>query len=232
MSEPERLEINWTNSAGAALGAVSAAVVLSSLGTAGTLIGAAMGSLCITIGGAIYAHSLRMTKRRVAAARTLAARRQARARDRGSAAATGQPAVVPEPATVETSPEREALEGESRLEMLRGLPWKQIALASASLFAITMAAILVFELSLGRPVSALTGGTDSSGGTSVPGLGGGRSDSRDPGPEEQERQDEAPEEEPPAVQQEDPAEPEQDPTPQEESTPAEPTPLPLESTSP
>ncbi len=58
----------------AALGAVSAAVVLSTLGAAGTLIGAALGSLCISIGGAVYTHSTKVTKDRVVAAKAATAR--------------------------------------------------------------------------------------------------------------------------------------------------------------
>ncbi len=49
VSAQNRLQINWVNSAGGALGAVSSAVLLSSLGAAGTLVGAALGSLCITV---------------------------------------------------------------------------------------------------------------------------------------------------------------------------------------
>ncbi len=239
MTESERLEINWTNSAGAALGAVSAAVVLSTLGTAGTLLGAALGSLCITIGGAVYAHSLRMTKRRVAAAREVAGRRQARARDRaGSAdsAGSGQPASEPGTDTLRTAQEREALEGESRLQMLRGLPWKRIALVSVALFAVTVAIILVFELSVGRPVSAFTGGSDGDSGTSVPGVGGGDPGKSEPG-DQQDPQDDAPaegESEAPVEEESDPAAPPEEAptTPEETTTTAEPTPLPPQTTAP
>ncbi|MGB6003925.1 MAG: hypothetical protein WBG36_04805, partial [Ornithinimicrobium sp.] len=67
-TEKQRLEINWTNSAGSALGAVSAAVLLSTLGVVGTLLGAALGSLCITVGGALYTHSMNVTKQKAGAA--------------------------------------------------------------------------------------------------------------------------------------------------------------------
>ncbi len=44
---------------------MSSAVVLCSLGAAGTLVGAALGSVCIAVGGAVYSHYLSMTKDRV-----------------------------------------------------------------------------------------------------------------------------------------------------------------------
>lgn len=217
MTEPERLEINWANAVGGALAAVSAAVLLSTMGTAGTLVGAALGSLCITIGGAVYSHSLRVTQRRVAAARALAARRQGPGRvgrDRD------EPAEVAG-ARTETL-EREAAR-EPWSQTLRGLPWKRIGLVSAALFAVTVVAILLFELSIGRPVSSLTGGTDSESGTLVPGVGGGGG-SGDQQPGEQSEPEQAPDrrvELPEEGVPEPPAQEEQE----EEPAPAEPTPL-------
>lgn len=224
MTEPERLEINWVNAVGGALAAVSAAVVLSTLGTAGTLVGAALGSLCITVGGAVYSHSLRVTHRRVAAARALAARRQ------GGRAVPG----AEEPTAVAGAPtstlEREAA-GEPWSQALRRLPWKQIGLVSAALFVVTVVTIMLFELSIGRPVSSLTGGTDSESGTLVPGVGrdGGESGG---GPGQQEAPDprvELPEEgvpEPPDQEEQ----PDEEPAPVEVSPTAEPTPSPTATT--
>ncbi len=171
----DRLEINWFNSAGAALGAVSAAVVLSSLGAAGTLVGAAMGSLCITIGGAVYAHSMRVTKDRVAAAQALASRRKARSQDAVVVgASTSQPPVEAgsaDPADA-TEPADTSGADESWVDVMRRLPWKRIAATSGALFGLTMALILAFELTTGRPVSTYTGGTtETEVGTTFSGLG-------------------------------------------------------------
>jgi hypothetical protein len=153
-SDENRLEINWVNSMGAALAAVSSAVVLSTLGTAGTLIGAAVGSLVITVGGAIYAHSLRAARARLAAGRTVLVR------SKGGGTSDG-----PE--------EREEPSRTDRWQQtLRDLPWKRILVVSAAVFAVAMAAILAFELATGRPVSSYTGGSGDTGGTSVPGIGG------------------------------------------------------------
>lgn len=235
MSEPERLEINWTNAAGAALGAVSAAVVLSTLGTAGTLLGAALGSLCITIGGAVYSHSMRVTRRRVAATRALAARRARSRSDSDTAVGVG------ESGTQATEVLERDAAGESRAQMLRRLPWKRIGLVSVALFAATVLVIVVFELAIGRPVASLTGGTDSDSGTLVPGVGrgdggSGGTDPREPGQQEDQQQD-VPEEggvEPPAEEEPTPTPTptpvEEEPTPAEETASAEPTPSSTEPT--
>lgn len=221
MTDTERLEINWINALGGALAAVSAAVVLSTLGTAGTLVGAALGSLCITVGGAIYSHSLRATHRRVAAARALAARRQASGRAGPGAGGSPQLAGAPT-ATLEREAAREPWS-----QTLGRLPWKRIGLVSAALFAVTVVVIMLFELSIGRPVASLTGGTDSESGTLVPGVGGGGGGTGDrPGPEEgPDRQVELPEEG-------EPEPPDQEEQPEEESASVEPTPFAEESPTP
>jgi hypothetical protein len=207
VSDEDRLQINWVNSAGSALGAVSAAVVLSTMGTAGTLIGAAIGSLCITVGGAIYAHSLRKTRARLAAGRTVLVR------GKGSTAADVAERDV------------EQSRADKWRQVLRELPWKRILVASAAVFAVAMSAILAFELVTGRPVSSYTGGTsDTDGGTSVPGVGGGGDSGADqpggeeldegPGEQQDVEQEESvppPEEQGPAPVEEEPVEPAEEP---------------------
>lgn len=186
---------------GGALAAVSSAVLLSTLGTAGTLIGAAIGSLVITVGGAVYAHSLRVAKARIAARSTTLVR------GKGATAAD----VVEEDAP-----------GSSRIDrwrqVLRELPWKRILVASAAVFVVAMSAILAFELATGRPVSSYTGGTsDTDGGTSVPGVGGGDDRPDEGGPDEvpqepEDGEEQAPEEQPeeePAPVEEEPVEPDE-----------------------
>ena len=172
VSEPNRLQINWVNSAGGALGAVSSAVLLSSLGAAGTLVGAALGSLCITVGGAVYSYYLTMTKDRVAS-QALAARRIGQVRE-----------LVPNPPGASAQPEdRRSTEDPGHTDrpdeersvghLLQGLPWKRIAVISAALFAVTMVFIVAFELATGRAVSTFTGGTSTTSvGTSIPGWSG------------------------------------------------------------
>ncbi len=244
VSEQNGLQINWVNSAGGALGAVSSAVLLSSLGAAGTLVGAALGSLCITVGGAVYSHYLRMTKERVAA-QALAARRPGRVREPGPAEA--RPVAQPEdPRPEDLDPTDPVDEERSLGQLFRGLPWKRILAISAALFAVAMALIVAFELSTGRAVSTYTGGTsNTSVGTSIPGWSGTGQESPDvepdvpaPGevqdgdvpqeqaPEEDVPQEQAPEEDVPQEQApeedvpQDQAPPEED-VPQDQAPPEE-----------
>lgn len=177
VSEPNRLQINWVNSAGGALGAVSSAVLLSSLGAAGTLVGAALGSLCVTVGGAVYSHYLRQTRDRVAS-QALAARRTGRVRELSYAGAVAQPEDrfrTEDPGHIDRMDEEGSVG-----QVLQGLAWKRIAVISAALFAVAMVFIVAFELSTGRAVSTYTGGTsDTSVGTSIPGWSGTGQDSLD-----------------------------------------------------
>ncbi len=180
MSEENRLQINWTSSAGAALGAVSSAVVLSTFGVAGTLIGAAVGSLCISVGGAFYAHSMRVAKERMEQSKVVAARSRVRR----------NPAATPNAVRqLEPGDDPGALAGEPRTQALRDLPWKRIAAVTVALFAVAMALIVAFELTVGRPVSTFTGDSDPDRRTSLPGFGNRDGDSDKKKPEEQESPD-------------------------------------------
>src|SRR5688572_6265859 len=92
-----KLDLDWSNTLAGALAAVSSAVLLSTLGAAGTLIGAAVGSLAATIGTALYAQGLAKSKEKVAQAQETALNKvgvaQAevrRARRRGSSGATAE----------------------------------------------------------------------------------------------------------------------------------------------
>lgn len=198
------MKISWTQSIGSALGAVSSAVLLSTLGVAGTLIGAALGSLVITIGGALYSRSLQVTKERVL-----------QTADRARSSRSGPDGVPPDfqdddapspPVGEDTAPV--AVSWQRRL---RTLPWKRVLGTGAAVFAIAMALILAFELTTGRPVSSYTGGsskTDS--GTSIPGFGG----SPGSGTDEESPRPEGPQED--TTQ-----DPQQDGTNQDEATPDE-----------
>src|SRR4051794_26898585 len=83
MSEKQSVEINWMQAAAGALAAVSSAVLLSTVGVAGTLIGAAIGSVIATVAPSVYSYYLSLSRQRVAAARELALARMARARSGG-----------------------------------------------------------------------------------------------------------------------------------------------------
>jgi hypothetical protein len=188
-AERERLELDWIKVVGSALAATSSAVLLSTLGAAGTIIGAALGSVVITAGGSLYSHYLELSRKRVAVAQQAALRKVATARSQ-----------VRKASSEVDDPERDAGEHLEQAEedlqgaaaglnaarpdrwqlwrdALRGLPWKRIGLAAAALFLAVMGVITVFELTTGRAVSAYTGGSDPDRRSSV---FGGRSDSSDP----------------------------------------------------
>src|ERR687890_1245594 len=62
-----RLGLSTSQVAGSALAAVSSAVLLSTLGVAGTVIGAAVGSIAATVGSAVYTRTLDVSRQQVAA---------------------------------------------------------------------------------------------------------------------------------------------------------------------
>jgi hypothetical protein len=145
-----RLEVSGTQVAAGALASVSAAVVASYFGTAGTMIGTAVASVVTTVGGAFYSVGLR---------RTGAKLRQ-----------TG--AVLPIP------PIRPALP-RTRMDRwrawLRQRRWG-VAAGVGLVFVLALAVVSLIELVGQRPLSGMTG-SDSSGTTSIGRVVSGDSDS-------------------------------------------------------
>jgi hypothetical protein len=182
---PRRLEINWIQSMAAALAAVTSAVLLSTVGVAGTLIGAALGSLVLTFGNAVYSYYLDTTKEQLSKARSSAATRigraQSRVRDASRDAQAGRlgaereleraGADLASARAVLDDAEQPATSRVDLREMLGRLPWKRIAIAAGASFAVAMLVIVSFELFTGRAVSSYTGGSSADRRTSIPGLG-------------------------------------------------------------
>lgn len=242
--EKPRIEFNWIQASAGSLAAVTSAVLLSTVGVAGTLIGAALGSLALTTGNAVYSYYIRVTKARMAKAQMAAALRigMAQNRVRDASVDVSSDGPVPDPdqvadelaavdqhldraqAVLEQGDPDEASPGWRSI--LADLPWKRILLFSTGIFVAAMALILAFELATGRAVSSYTGGSDPDRRTSIPGLGGGTADNTDDVPREDTPTEptEQSDEEDLLVPEEDLAEP--TPTPTEESAPAEPTPTP------
>jgi hypothetical protein len=164
-----KLDLDWTKTLAGALAAVTTAVLLSTLGAVGTLIGAALGSVAATVGGALYAQGL---------ARSRAAMRRAH-----------------ESARLRLSPEAERRQAEADdhgwREKLRGLPWRRIGLIAAGMFAAVVIAITAFEAVAGRSVSSYTGGSDQEQGSTIGGVtgGGGGGGGRDQQQDQQQDQD-------------------------------------------
>ena len=154
----QKLGIDWLKTIAGALAAVSSAVLLSTLGAAGTIIGAALGSVVVTVGGALYSQGLARSRARLA-----------------------QVPLTPRRKVVTVADERPA---PGRRDRLRTLPWKRISLTAAALFAATVVAITAFELATGRTLSSFTGGSDGGGGTTLTRIGGGSHGGPSPSPDD------------------------------------------------
>ncbi len=189
------LEIDWLRTAGGAMAAVTSAVLLSTLGAAGTIIGAALGSVAATVGTALYTRGLAKSKDTVAQARAVALRARpglemrqiespepgtanspAERRDhradlagplRGRRPAGRRGPAGPGPSRPEdpADPDPSDQESASLGDRLRALSWKRVTLMAVLVFVVALGAITAFELVTGRSVSSRTGGGD--GGTTI-----------------------------------------------------------------
>ena len=181
----QKLEIDWLRTVGGALAAVSSAVLLSTLGAAGTIIGAALGSVIATVGGALYSQGLVRSRERLVQAQGAAMRKVGVAqaevrragRKQGDTSTVGAHLAHAQATLDEAKGDLDALSEEAvatgwgaRLALL---PWKRIALVAAVLFALTVVAITAFELVVGRSVSEITTGSHGGGSTIGRVVGGG-----------------------------------------------------------
>ncbi|WP_164477780.1 hypothetical protein [Nocardioides pantholopis] len=178
---PPKLDIDWVKTAAGALAAVSSAVLLSTLGAAGTLIGAALGSVAATVTTALYSQGLARSKAKVAAVQEQALQKvgiaQTEVRRAGRRPDASQAHL--EHAEDQLAEAKDGLDDlqdtagtSSWRQVLAGLPWKRIALLSAGVFLIAVVAISLFEALSGKPVSSYTGGSDQDGRTSISRLTG------------------------------------------------------------
>lgn len=179
---PVRPRIEWLRVVAGALAAVSSAVLLSTLGAAGTIIGAALGSVIASVGSSLYAHGLERSRAQFAEAQELARRRMgvAQAEVRRAARRHDDTAILEahlDHADEQLAEARSELsappEAPSWRDRFVVLPWKRIALFAAGFFVVAVVVITVFELIANRPVSDLTGGTHDDKGTSFSNIGGG-----------------------------------------------------------
>ncbi len=154
--EKAKVDLSVVQVVASALAAVSSAVLLSTVGVAGTLIGAAVGSVIATVAGAVYTYSLQASRERVAAAAQVAAMARANLTRRGETGMQVAPHVTAEPDGEPPEPDRPAWR-----TALTGLSWKRVAAFAAGVFLAAMAAIVAFELVAGEPISRYTGGTSS-----------------------------------------------------------------------
>ncbi|HEX7739118.1 MAG TPA: hypothetical protein VF426_05685 [Marmoricola sp.] len=167
---PHRIE--WVKVAAGALAAVSSALLLSTLGAAGTILGAALGSVVVSLTSSFYSSGLDASRRRMSEAQSAAMRRVgiAQAEVRRANRRAGASGAHLEHADEELAAAKAELDdadpdGPSFKERLALMPWKQVGLFAGGFFLCAVIVITGFELIAGKPVSSLTGGTKG-GGTS------------------------------------------------------------------
>ena len=179
---PPTLDIDWLKTLAGALAAVTTAVLLSTLGAVGTLIGAAVGSVAATVGSALYAQGLARSKYAVLKAQETALLKvgiaQAEVRRAGRREGEEQEAHL------DLADERlgeakeeldEAVQEPDRPDLGRPVPRAALApdrAARGGTFAVVVIAITAFEVLTGRSVSSYTGGSDKDQGTTIGGVTG------------------------------------------------------------
>lgn len=166
-------EVNWVAAAGSGLGSVTSAVLVSSLGASGTVIGAGIGTFVITVGGTIYGYYLQRAKTNIEDTTDKIKRPQSKLKQ-NSAHDVDDSKSISAQKDATTASESAPDQHKSKPtfgEVLRNIRWKRVVGLAAALFAFTMAVILIFELATGRPVSSYTGGTSpDSTGNSITGV--------------------------------------------------------------
>jgi hypothetical protein len=123
------------------LAAVSAAVVGSFLGVAGTLIGAAVAAVIGSVGTEIYDRSLRKGGKKLEELAPAFVK---------APAAVGTPAVAA--ATEEDSPSHTVPEGARRQ-----IRWGHVAVVAGALFVLAVGSLTAFELATGKSVASTVG---------------------------------------------------------------------------
>ena len=251
-TEPPKLEIDWLKTAAGALAAVTTAVLLSTLGAVGTLIGAALGSVAATVGSALYTQGLARSRHAMVKAQETARFKvgiaQAEVRRAGrsdpvaqeahleladerleeaKAELDAEPDAAPDAAPVSGATTEPAAAPEpSWRERVAALSWRRIGVITAATFAAVVLAITAFEAVSGRSVSSYTGGSDQDQGTTIGGVTGdrgGRNETDQPQPSQSPSTFESPSESPSETP---------TPTPTPTPTAPEPTPTPTPTPTP
>jgi len=139
--QPDRIwsGIDIPKTVAGVLAAISAAVVGSYLGVAGTLAGAAVASVIGSVGTEIYARSIHKGKRKLQGTFTAAP------------AAVGTPPVAAAAATTIALPAMDAATP-------RKVRWKRVALVAGALFVLAIGTLTAAELISGRSIADTTRG--------------------------------------------------------------------------
>ncbi|MDH2414790.1 hypothetical protein [Nocardioides sp. CER19] len=184
--KPPLLGVDWLKTVAGALAAVSTTVLLSTLGAAGTLIGAALGSIAATVATALYSQGLarsRASVRKYATTKYVTPDDPARTTQATRVTPTVRTSAAS--ATSATGPDGGSA-SRRRVDRLRGLPWKRLLPTALVMFLVVIAFVTAFELISGRTLASTVGGGDD-GGTTIsrvtdPGGGSGGTNHRTPSP--------------------------------------------------
>jgi hypothetical protein len=152
-------QLNALQVAAGALAAVSAAVVASFFGVAGTVIGAAVASVVSTVGATVYTESMRRTHAGLRRAGSRLVRSPQSPVDRSA----GDRPPLPAHLDPRRSPPRR-----------RWRRWAAVAATAVAVFGLAMVVVTTVELIGHKPVAALVGGSDQAGGTTLGSLTGAR----------------------------------------------------------
>ena len=174
-----RLEMSATQLVGGALAAMTAAVIGAQLGVAGTVLGAAIGSVVAGAAGSLYTASLKHTKDKLASAfvgrvgeTDVEVTTVSTSTEVDGWTTVTQPTAAVAPASPD--PVATAAEVDSAGRPVSRWPWKPILVSTAAVFLLAIAGITGFELVSGQSVSGGEGTTITqvsegrSGGTDTP----------------------------------------------------------------
>jgi hypothetical protein len=168
--------VSFTQVVATALAAITATIVASFFGVAGTVIGAAISSVMSVVGTAVYSHSLRKTRERMRDVVPVAVRRVPRppnfppTQGRARVARAAQPTYAPP----YPEPHGSTALGYGPVSYSRPKPparrrslGTRIAFGSAALFVAVLAVITGVEAVAQRPLSDLVRGNDAVSGTTL-----------------------------------------------------------------
>jgi hypothetical protein len=160
--ETKGLGLSPTQVAAGAGASVTSTVIASTLGTAGTLIGAALASIVSTIAAALYAHSLNKGKEKITTVRI------PRLNDQEAREGTQVMTVLPPVNGPKELPEHLDPRKGKRFDIkLDRRFWTKIALAAVGMFVLVMGIITGIELVGQKPVSSIVGNTETSRSTTI-----------------------------------------------------------------
>ena len=159
-----RLEMSATQLIGGALAAMTAAVIGAQLGVAGTVLGAAIGSVVAGAAGSLYTASLKHTKDKLASAfvgrvggTDIELTTVPAGNETDGWATLTQPTAAVAPPSPE--PVATAAEVDRAGHPVSRWPWKPILVSTAAVFLLAIAGITAFEVISGQSVSGGEGTT-------------------------------------------------------------------------